>query len=239
MKKLMLFLMAVAAFAQFNVGMLGPGFARGTPASTPITHVSTQSAGDATAAPVATLSTSATSHTTGNALAVLIRYNGGVGSPSVTNTASDSWSSCAGSSFGGDASRWFYALSSNGNASDVVTLTPPSGAAYVSLIVFEFANVASASALDVCQGNSGTGTSITSASFTTTTANQVLLHGAVWDNDGRSLTPGSGYTGQTDPTGISGAEYKIVTGVQTSVTAAMSINTSQGWASTTISLKGN
>ncbi len=210
--------------------------------STPITHVSTQTASDASGMSVTSLAPSAATHTAGNALAVFIRYNASsAGIPVVSNTAADTWNWCPDSANGSDHARWAYAENINGNASDIVTLVPQlagSGSSYVAMVVLEFANVAASSALDVCQGTTGTGTAIDSGTFTTTTASQVLLHGGVWNNLTRTVTPGSGYTDQPDANGMMAAEYKIVTSIQTGVIAEMDINSSQDWANSTISLKG-
>jgi len=197
----------------------------------------------ATASQNGNLAATAISHTAGNTLVALISQPSTQCSTSelssVSNTAGDTWT--LGTQFANNSAttaqkaclQWAYILSTAGNASDIVTAHFSANAFEPALItVYQIAGVTTGIDLTptgVCCGSGGSPSVVTSASFTTGHANEIILWGQA-NGSTTTYTAGAiGGTTATIPSGASsttsavgGIEYRIVSTVQTGITAASS-----------------
>ena len=91
----------------------------------------------------------------------------------------------------------------------------------------------------VPNGDVAATTATSNPGFTTTNANDVLIYGLHADANAGTFTAGSGYTVPTGGVANSAtaAEYQIVSGIQTGVTATMNWTTSRQWASVLAAFK--
>ncbi len=179
-----------------------------------------------------TIATSGTTHTAGNLLAVGCSWNVSGADPTitVTNTAGDTFTQVDkfqdGFTLIGTAT--FYAKNIIGNASDVVTCTLSSARTTPGISVLEFSRLNASSPLDQhVTGNTDTTSTVTSGSFTTTSAAEVIVaFGCAYTElNPQTWTAGSGYTIPTNGASSFGAsvgEYKIVSTTQTGVTSSLS-----------------
>ncbi|MDR3519800.1 MAG: DUF5018 domain-containing protein, partial [Candidatus Pacebacteria bacterium] len=166
--------------------------------------------------------------TTGNLIAV------GCGSNDSTAIASTTVTDSAGNTFilatsTGDnnfhnAIGMFYAKNAIGNASDTITCNV-NATSYMSINVLQFSGLSTTSPLDVAASTQGSaGTSITSNTFSTSQANEVIVaFSTVQSAAPTTFTQGSGYTSPFPATNTEeGGEYQIVSSTQTNTTASMS-----------------
>lgn len=197
-----------------------------------IAFVNCRAAGDDS---VTVVNTAATSHTAGNHLYVVAGFREACGSitMTITNTAGDTFDlipvngstdyldntnlTCQG--------QW-EAKNIIGNASDVVTLTVSQSVRFPAVSVAQASGLDTASPFDVKQtGIEVSDGVVTSGSFTTTTANQIIYGGAKMYTGGPAPTPDTGYTLPADCfesfTGSLAIEYKIVSAIQTTVTTSL------------------
>ncbi len=163
---------------------------------------------------------------------------------SVTDVAGNTYTaqtSCPRSD-GFSSGQWWVAKNVTGNAANAATANFSSTVAYVAIHALEYSGVDTSSPVDVNPAaGAGSGATLTSASFTTTSANEVLLVGG---NAASyiTFTAGGSYTIQTQdsatPTGpISATEDLIVTSTQSSVTASMTQSGTGAWLIAVLSLK--
>jgi hypothetical protein len=104
--------------------------------------------------------------------------------------------------------------------------------------VGEVTGAATSSAQDVCsEGDFASTTSITTSSFTTDTAEEILMEAGVWGDLGRTLTAGSGYTAFVDTNGMCGLQYKSVSAIQTGQTATMTLDAARTGSWTFLTLR--
>lgn len=230
MRILILLFLSLGANAQMLQSIVNGG----TP-SVAIAFVSA-TAGQSTTA-VASVGATAFSTTTGNHLVVGIRIDSHMPPCSFTPSVADT----AGNTFTLDKTtvnasicEWlFSAKSITGNASDVVTASWTGGNADFDAIgVMQFSGV-TAGTLDATGTASGTGNSATTGAFTTTSANQVLAGCAELSNLSTTFTPGTGYAvpaASVNSSAYHGCEYKIVSAIQTGVTATISFSASAAYA---------
>lgn len=126
----------------------------------------------------------------------------------------------------------FYAKNTTANANDAVTCHFSPSASFLSCLELVYTGADTTAPLDTnFTGNSSTaGTTATSGTFTTTKPNEVLVAGAVWESGSNVFSAGTGYTKEvTDTNAIGSAEDKIVSSIQTSVTATMTNTASAAW----------
>jgi len=201
-----------------------------------------QAVGIATASGT-TLAAGALSVTTGNALAVFVGYLAATNTATVADTAGNTFTlGAACNEDGNEHGIWFWAANVTGNASDVVTVTFGLSQGHREITVFQFSG-ASTSAPKDFNGACGTNNSITptatSAAFTTTAANEVLLAGVQGGTNSNTFTAGAGYTLGTAIGGVAGGrtEFKSVSAIQTGVTASMTFGTNTAWAVTILTIK--
>jgi hypothetical protein len=194
-----------------------------------------------------TLAAPSITSVTGNLIVVLARSGTITGGTNGDEVISDSQSNTytrIGAILGngglGEASLW-YAKNITGGA-NVVTCTYVQAVSYRGIIVVEYSGLDTTSPLDAAPtpvNLSGTGTS-TSNSFTTTSANEVIVLASAYDA-GSAATAGliGGVTATLveDNSGDSCYEDLIVSSIQTGITAAISSNGSGDWLSFTASFK--
>ena len=187
-------------------------------------------AGDGTT----TVAAGALNTTTGNLLYVFSRAGNsdcrGL-SGAVTNTAGNTyiliaiftsqWLS------GGVCDGVWYAKNITGNVANVVSITWSTAQPFSTLSIQEWSGLDTSLPLDavaVTQTNNVTNTVFTSGAFSTVQANEVIIAAAEWRATANTFTAGAGFTlpaAGTDGLGISASEYKIVSSIQSNVTAAM------------------
>lgn len=180
---------------------------------------------------VTTIATAGISHTAGNALAVGCSFNISGASPTVTvtNTAGDTFTQVDkfDDGFTLITTATFYAKNIAGNASDVVTCTLSTARTTPGITVMQFTGLNTSAPLDQhVTGNTDSSATVTSASFTTTSASEVIVAfgTAYTELNPQTWTADTGYTipsGGASGFGASVGEYKIVSSIQTAVTASL------------------
>ena len=181
-----------------------------------------------------TVASSATATTTGNLLVVAIRWGNvncaGETSTALMDTAGDTFTivgSCA-QPPDGVAEFMFVAKNITGNAANVVIATGALSS-FNTINVMEFSGLNHSTPLDQSAQGAVNFTTVTSGSFTTTSANEVLAACAEFDTTGNTFAPQSGYTlssGSKDSQGVSQCQYQIVSAIQTGVTSSMTVGAS-------------
>ena len=152
---------------------------------------------------------------------------------SVTDTAGNTYVEATNLSVSGrgDAEVW-YCLKSNSNASNVITVNFSPNGAYLGLCASQYTNGGSAGFVRdiVASGQNASTNSISTSSFTTTVADEVIVAYATQATAGATFTPGSGYTIRcVTGDGTDAIEDKIVTSIQTSVVATMNSSLTFGF----------
>ncbi len=197
------------------------------PVQAAIAFVNAQAAGNDS---VTSVATAGISHSSGNQLYVTAKFREACGSitMSIANTAMDTFTqigslldntnlTCQG--------QW-YVKNSAGNGSDVVTLTISQSVRFPNVSVVQVSGEDTGTPLDA----TATGTEIvdgvaTTGAFTTSTANQIIICGGNSYGSSSPFVPDTGYTlpsGSVDGfTATIAIEYKIVSAIQTGVTASI------------------
>lgn len=183
----------------------------------------------------------ALSVTTGNMVVACALYQTGGASVTAADTAGNTYVALPQQARGTDFAYgvWcFYVLNATGNASNVVTFSGPfiyEGA------VAQYSGVATSAALDVTnKGAGGNSITATTQSFSTTTANQLILISGPSENWALVSTNIAGTAGNvrvTAPNGTITIADRIVSSIQSSVTASMTNISSQKWAIVVFSFK--
>lgn len=180
----------------------------------------------------------ATSLTAGNLIVVCIN-----GQPpdvnsdyvtSIADTAGNTYTRISGKANGSSDARMevWYAKNVAGNASNIVTFTLGVSIAYYSGCSVQYSGLDTSAPLDATATGNGSGTSVTSGSFTTIVADEVLVAcAAVFNGGAGAWTAGTGYTKRVeDDATITMFEDKIVSATQAGVTAAATAGKSGGLA---------
>jgi hypothetical protein len=180
--------------------------------------------GENNSASVTTASTSSFNATSGNIIVVIITY-------SFSNTANITMSDTAGNTYtqvdvlyhstATFKTHTYYAKNITGNASNVVTATSDVNVGFLRMACVQYSGASTSSPLDqhnITSGSEGFVGSLTSVSYTTSTAKEVLI-GLSYNGGGNSWVPDTGYTTEVT-TGSSSVsiEDQIVTSIQTGVT---------------------
>lgn len=177
---------------------------------------------------VSTLACAATNMTTGNLVVVGVRSRSN--NPTVSDTAGNTYTQIANQSSMGatDFMTMFYSANITGHASNVVTANFGASQSYVAVLVHEYSGV---NTLDqkVKQDASGTSTSVTSPTFTTTVADEVIVAMCSVDQINRTFTAGATYTLQNVAGGMAADENLIVSSIQTDKTASISQDINSLW----------
>lgn len=190
-----------------------------------------------------TTASTAISHTAGNLLIATVYYQqgGGVAITSLVDTAGNTWTALAVVAASGWETHTYYAWNCLGHAANSVTATLNSAPPYEGILVEQFDAIqTSADPLDQNVSATGTGSAMLTGSITTTAANE-LLYAVGFGAGGAPLTPGAigGTTATFTGTAVSfNGEYRIVTGIQSGITAAMSATGSVPWAIRFATFKG-
>lgn len=159
-----------------------------------IAFVNRSAPNGATASSASTLTTVATSHTTGNLVACIIRRQNTSAVSTVTDTASNTYIKIVDTFSSGDG-VWtdiWYAYDITGNASNVITVVLGSASTYSSVVCYQFSGVGAAASFGTSAGATGTGTVASTGTVTTTGSDSVII-GAFFALNA-SWTAGSGYT---------------------------------------------
>lgn len=182
---------------------------------------------------VGTIAAAAASHTTGNLIAVGIRW--GVTAVTVTGVADTALNSyTALTKYSGTGGwQWWYAKNITGNAANVVTVTFSATTNFPAVIVYQVSGANATSPVDVgtdvgsSVGSGGSPQTYTSPLFTTSNANDIILFGVTVGALGETMTAGTigGVTALLTPSGasnpIAAAEYLVVSSIQSSITATI------------------
>lgn len=198
-----------------------------------IALVNTTSGTDQTGTNLASISATASSHTTSNLVVVFVKHGTNrTTTINVTDTALNSYIPIGplfpGTVTGGGAAQMFYARNITGNASNVVKATFSSLVAFPTILVLQYSGLDTVAPLDAFDGRAQDTTSFVSNAFTTKFANEVVVCCVTTNNGGVTFTRGLiGGVNSTIEVHISdsAAEDLIVSSVQTGITAAMSANT--------------
>lgn len=189
-----------------------------------ITRVNSATGSDTSGTSATTVAIAATSLTTGNLIVVGIRWNspGGESIISVSDTASNGY--IAGpitENIDLDVVQIYYAANVTGNGSNVVTVNFSGIVPYRAANSIQYSGCAVSSPGDAqADGISHANVTVTSSSFTTTVADEVIVAAATISTLGDTWTAGSGYTDVIEDSGASlMMEEKIVSSIQTGVTA--------------------
>lgn len=204
-----------------------------------IQYVNGATTSNLTGTSITSLSTPSFNATTGNLIIVGFRSSDGA---TVSDTAGNTYTRVV-NAFGvtnvGTLS-FFYAKNITGNANNVVTVSFNSGG-YQEVCVAQYSGCDKNNPLDVGGSTNTTSgsssSSITSPSFSTTTANQLIIcFATVSNNTTVSFTAGSGYTLRN--TGVvSSLQERIVSSTQSSVTASISASTNYYWGLSVMTFK--
>ena len=130
------------------------------------------------AASSTTVASPAQAHTAGNLLVALVHWNDAPTFSSIADTAGNTWT------FTGtqldptnNHLRNYYAWNCLGNAANIVTATFSSGALYRNITVYEFSGVQTSSdPIDQEKSGTGSGTAISTASFTVSASSEVIIN---------------------------------------------------------------
>lgn len=184
--------------------------ALGTPAGAAIVKVQQQSVAPTSVSGSTPITGTFGSNTAaGNWYAVLVRAGFQTGwGMNVTDSEGNTWSNC-GATNGGNLTHQleiFYAQNVVGGTHDAISVnTTGNGAnsSTMSLVMFEYSGIATASSLDACNGTGGTGSTspLTSSSVTTTNANDLIV-GGFGEGSDTTWTAGSGYAIENSTTRV-------------------------------------
>ena len=183
----------------------------------------------------------AISVTGGNMLVACAVYQGGGASVTVSDTAGNTYVSLTPQLRGTDSAYgvWcHYSLNVTGAASNVVVFAGPSvfeGA------VVQYSGVATSSALDVTGvGAAGNSNTATTASFTTSTANQLILSATpaeLWGITSFTIGGVAANSRVTSPSGTITIADRIVSSIQSGIAAVATNSSAQKWAILAFSFK--
>lgn len=178
----------------------------------------------------------ATSLTAGNLIAVEIRWSGsGITITSITDTAGNTYVQAGTDidtvALGAHVALW-YAQNTAGNGSNIVTIHfSGGGGSGVYVTNAQYSGLATSNALDTTDRAAATSTSVTSAGFTTTTANQLIVSVVgVEGGSGSTLTP-SGTSGSYTTRSMSNVGVDVA-GIADIIVAATQSGKTATWTST-------
>jgi hypothetical protein len=202
------------------------------------------------------------SSTSGHLLVVGIRVGASLTISSVKNAAGASFTPLAATTSGALSTQFFYLNNITGNATDSITVQFSSNTGTTTACwIWEISGQSTTSPSDVATGGTNSGTSpITSNSFSTAVANEIILAFATENATGTcDFSNQSGYSLDTTPgsptvgtaSGFIGAQHLIVSSLQSNVTSDMtftgvvptagliSVASFEAAAASTFSISGN
>lgn len=184
----------------------------------------------ATTASVSTLTTTATSQTTGNLVVCGVNRQTGSNVSTVTDTAGNSYGRIVNAFTIGTAliDVW-YAFNITGHASNVTTVALSSGSIYASVTCSQFSGLGTSASFGANSNATGTGTAISSGSVTTTGSDSVIYAYAM-NGNGANWTAGTGYAltfyaVAGDATNYYADEYHIVSASEAATAVLDASNT--------------
>lgn len=174
----------------------------------------------------ATCAHPAKAHTTGNLIVVGLRSITGIGTPTVADTAGNTYTLIDSDVSSSLAAFTWYAKNITGHATNVITITTGSGNfQFYGCEALEYSGLDTSSPLDataVAKGVAVTATTVSTAAFTTAQAAEVVVCHLTESGGGGTFTAGTGYTLQSvDSLNASGSEDQIFASIQTGVTASV------------------
>lgn len=199
-----------------------------------IALVNTASGSDYSGASGTTIVASAIPVTTGNFIAVFYRAaNSSAFTATASDTAGNTYSVVTYATNTSDKCGMLYAKNITGNAANIVTLTLSGAVPFRAVMVLQYSGIDPVSPLDTFAIGNGSASTPTVGPFTTSTANELIVAG-VMTNSGLSFVAGSGYTLQiTAPSSQGAVEDRIVSSIQTGVTATFSNTATWGMVAAT------
>jgi len=178
-----------------------------------------------------TVNTAATSMTAGNLSFVFIHWRNSCSTTTatITNTAGDTYTQIGGyqnNSAAGTCSARFYNSNSAGHASNVYTVTLSASVQNPSISVLQTSGLRTTSVLDASVSSAITtaGTTITSPSFSTTQASELMVAGGSSYNTGGTWTADTGWTKPSScdgPNKWSTIQYQVVSSTQSNITTTL------------------
>ena len=183
---------------------------------------------DSTGTAIASISTNTTNLTAGNLLVVGVR-SAATTAPTMSDTAGNTFVLVTSVSDGAGDTVWqYYVKNCLGNAANAVKATFSPTVAFIAIIAHEYSGADTTAPLDVsATGANGGATSVVSASFTPTNANDVGVAFGSIGALGGTFTAGANYTLQRNEDFFE-SEDRLLTGTGAQ-TAGMSSNLSADW----------
>jgi hypothetical protein len=190
-----------------------------------------------------TLTTPATNHSTGNFLLLIERNDSNV-TPTVEDTAGNTYTKISDQDLGAGHTSIWYAKNIIGNANNVITMTFSQSVDVRQAAVIQYSGIDTSSPLDITSdvGNPSCGcsTDVTSSSFSTNSANELIVF-ALATRDTNTWTAGDiGGTAATlrgSPTDGLAFEDQIVSSIQSSITAAISWTPGRNYLGAVVTFK--
>lgn len=184
--------------------------------------------GTFTDGPASSYAFPATSLTAGNLIVVGLRATRGSSIiSSISDTAGNTYSQAGAGTQdagGGTQLELWYAKNVSGNASNIVTVTLAASIQFIAGVTGQYSGIDTSSPLDTSAvGSANPSFSVTSASFTTAQADELIVSFSQVAATGGTWTAGSGYTGRgSDNQKVTFLQDKIVSAIQTGVTTSAS-----------------
>ncbi len=185
-----------------------------------ITLINTATASDNSGSGITSLALPATSLTAGNTIIVSVR-TGTQATINVTlgDTAGNSYSSTPQVTGGSaDKVQIFYCLNAKGNAANVVTVTTDNSSSFTNIISAQYSGILG---FDTSASGTGTDSTLTSGTFTTSHANELIFSAGQVSAFGSTWTDGSGTVELQSLNSILAIQDLIVSSIQTGITSFM------------------
>lgn len=178
----------------------------------------------------ASVATSAGSHTAGNALKVVVSWEGSGTLTSVTDTAGNTYfKKTERRQPAADAVQIAYAFNIVGHATNVVTANFTGTIDFSSIRVLQYSGLTTTDPFDVEAGGNGTSGSATSGSVSTNQADELLINAAVNFGGGVTWSPTSPWVTEVTETSNCAVDERIVSATA-SYSAAQTASVSTDWA---------
>lgn len=165
--------------------------------------------------------------------------DGGVAVTSITDTAGNTYSATAAKTQNagtGRSSQLWYAKNTTANAANIITVNLGS-ARRLAIVAAQYSGLDTTAPIDAAVGgqdDAGASSTLTSASFTTTQADELIVQ--FGNGSGTTVTVGSGYTSRAT-SGQRTLGDKIVSAIQTGVTSSMTMGGADYWSINAASFK--
>lgn len=178
------------------------------------------------------LGATAASHTAGNLIVVGVAWSNTVNVSSVTDTAGNSYTSTGQKAdhISSDFVEVFYAKNITGNASNVVTANFSANATFRRVMVHQYSGCDTTAPFTTGEGSTGvgTGTAVATSSWSTATADEVIV-AFTSGNNTATYTAGASFTRQLSSIGTDSASEDRIVASTGSYTASFSVSPSLTW----------